>query len=109
MVAFNEQHAFEWPLFADDFGAPGDRALSDEIRTARKLRTCCECLGPITPGMRYRYHSGVYDGSLRAYAFCDGCCKAMAETFHGNYNAMDARAELRRFNIAAEGGEHADL
>jgi hypothetical protein len=105
MVTFNEEHALEWPLFEGDFGAPGDRELSDVIRTARKARTCCECLEPITPGMRYRYHSGIYDGQLRTYTFCDGCCKAMAQTFHGNYNAMDARSAVRSVNLAKREGK----
>lgn len=94
-IGFNDKEALRYPLFQDDFGSPDDRVLTDEIRTARKARTCCECLGPIIPGARYRYHAAVYDGALRTYAFCDECCAAMAKVFNGDWLAMDARSAIR--------------
>lgn len=97
-VTFDEREALRYPLFQDDFGAPGDKQLRDEVVTARKAAVCHECLGPITPGSRYRKHVGVYDGQLMAFGFCSGCCAAMVQVFNGNHLAMDARSALRAEN-----------
>lgn len=95
MSTFSESAALDYPLFADDFGAPGDRILTDEIRTCRKPRTCCECLGPVQAGTRYRYHVAVYDGAMRCYSFCTDCCAAMAINFDDDGAAMEVRWALR--------------
>lgn len=92
---FDEREALRYPLFQDDFGAPGDKVLSDQIITARKAAECHECLEAIDPGTRYRKHVGVYDGQLMAFKFCAGCCAAMAKVFNGNHLAMEARWAIR--------------
>ena len=97
-AAFDEREALRYPLFQDDFGAPGDKQLSDQVITARKAATCHECLGPVDVGTRYRKHVGIYDGQLMAFKFCAGCCAAMAKVFNGDHLAMDARSAVRAEN-----------
>lgn len=98
-TVFDEAGALRYPLFQDDFGEPGDKALSDRIMTCRQTASCCECLGPIETGTRYRKHVGVYGGAMREYKFCAECCAAMAKTFSDgddrDYDAMAERSALR--------------
>lgn len=97
-VEFNEAEALRYPLFQDDFGAPGDKVLRDTIITARASHTCCECWSAINPGDRYRKHVGKYDGSVKQYGFCSQCCAAMAKVFNGEPEAMDSRSQVRAAN-----------
>lgn len=49
--------------------------LDDAVRTARKKRTCDQCLHPIHVGQRYRKQ--VYsDGGLQTYCAHEDCDKA---------------------------------
>lgn len=112
--SFNEAEALRFALFADDFGEPGDRILSDRIVSARTAHTCNECISPVMPGTRYRKHTGIYGGEIHHYSFCAECCAAMAQVFNGGWDAMDERAKVRaaaiqaRFSTPPEttGGRH---
>jgi len=92
---FNEAEALRYPLFQDDFGSRGDKCLSDAIVSCRIECACCECLGAIVTGSRYRKHVGIYDGQLRQFKICEGCCRAMSLVFNGQPDAMVAREVLR--------------
>lgn len=105
----DEAAVLRYSLFQDDFGEPGDRILSDKMVTARKEHTCSECLSPVHPGKRYRYHVGVYNGDLNHYRFCFDCCAAMAQAFDVRDDAdshpMEKRMDVRRANEEANKAE----
>ena len=55
----------------DDYDRPG--FLRDELRVARKDHTCSECRKPIHKGDIYKHTSGVWDGRVAVYKWCDTC------------------------------------
>jgi hypothetical protein len=69
--------ALDFDPFQGDFGAPGDRELSDVMRKARKQHECCHCKGPIIPGESYRARADIADGELMQWKWCALCCAAM--------------------------------
>ena len=42
-------------------------------RKARKVHKCKECGGPILPGDKYEYVSGMWDGSVNHFKTCERC------------------------------------
>lgn len=99
-AAFDERECLKYWPFDGDFGHPSDKILKDKIGIARKPGPCCECLTEIQPGERIRMIGAIFDGQMMSYRYCSACCSAMAEMWTGNWNAMDARWEVRAQNEA---------
>lgn len=93
MTPEQEAACLHWHPFADDFGEPGDRVLSDKVTTARKAGPCFDCEQPIAPGDRTRALSAKFNGELKRYRWCAACCVAM--TADDPTEAMEARLALR--------------
>lgn len=99
-AAFDERECLKYWPFYGDFGHPRDKILKDKVGVARKAGPCCECLTVIVPGERIRMISAIFDDQMMSYRYCSACCSAMAEMCTGNWNAMDARWEVRARNEA---------
>ena len=54
-------------------GDDGPSALSGVWRTARKPHRCYACRETIHPGHRYRYTSGIWDGTPHSFKHCARC------------------------------------
>lgn len=54
---------------------PSPAIYKCETVTARKLHTCCECLGPILAGHEYERVHGLWEGSWSKFATCLGCVR----------------------------------
>lgn len=93
---FDEAEALRANPFEGDFGDQGDKVLKDYIATARKARPCQDCADQIAPGTRVRLLSGRFDGQLRNYAWCAGCCAAMAAARDDGGNAWERRIANRK-------------
>lgn len=59
---------------------------------ARKAHTCLGCDETIQPGQRYRYTSGLFDGSIYSYKHCMRCA-----------TMLDKLHERERERMRAEG------
>jgi hypothetical protein len=59
------------PISANDGDGPS--CSSSEIRKARKSHICYECRGTISPGERYKYESGIWDGRADSFKTCLLC------------------------------------
>lgn len=81
--------------FAGDFGAPGDRVLSNKMGIARKAGDCQDCGQEIQPGERVRMMTAAFDGELMRYRWCALCCAAMALSDEDGGEAYEARCALR--------------
>lgn len=46
---------------------------TSNVRKAAKNHTCFECGGTISKGDLYSYHSGVWDGEVASFKWCDNC------------------------------------
>ena len=99
-AGFDERECLKYWPFDGDYGDPSDRILKDKIGIARKAGPCCECLTEIVPGERIRMIGAIFDGQMMSYRYCSACCTAMAEMWNGDWNAMDARWEVRARNEA---------
>jgi len=97
---FDERECLKYWPFDGDYGHPSDKILKDKIGIARKQGPCCECLTAIQPGERIRMIGAIFDDQMMSYRYCSACCTAMAEMWTGNWNAMDARWEVRARNEA---------
>ena len=97
-AAFDESECLKYWPFDGDFGHPSDKVLKDKIGLARKAGPCCECLSEIKPSERIRMIVAIFDDQVMSYRCCSACCLAMAEIWTGNWNAMDARSEVRAQN-----------
>ena len=64
--------------FDGDFGAQGDRILSDKMVTGRKAHTCSHCDGPVSVGERHRSRTEIVDGDMMSHRWCAACCALMA-------------------------------
>ncbi len=62
-------------------------------RKARKHHTCESCSGPIVPGERYRYVSGVFDHSGFSFKQC-GDCMAAHDEFAERHDEAPAVVDL---------------
>jgi hypothetical protein len=51
----------------------GPDVWSSKVRKARKEHKCYACRETIPVGARYRYSSGLWDGSWGDCKHCDGC------------------------------------
>ena len=72
-------------------------AFSEQTRKARKAYTCGECLTLIPVGERYRYLSGIWDGTPGAYRFhvaCDEARKVFGQLVWAAQRAARERARL---------------
>lgn len=58
--------------YCDDYDPPA--FYSKSFHMARKPHRCDECGGPISPGERYRYISGLWDGYFQIFKDCERCC-----------------------------------
>lgn len=76
-----------------------------EDRRARKAHRCCECRGSISPGEKYTYLSGVWDGDAMVYKTCGDCSLLRSEIqsdigelieLGGLYSDMDDPNDLKR-------------
>lgn len=84
--------------FEGDFGEQSDRVLSDKIVIARKQVTCGCCFETIQIGSNARKLSAVFDGNLMSYAWCETCCKAMADSWEDEGIAWEHRCSLGNQN-----------
>lgn len=55
--------------------------LSDAPRVARKEHKCTWCGQPISPGERYQYSSGVFEGEFVTNSLHPECDKAAQEDY----------------------------
>lgn len=102
---FDEKLCLALEPFAGDFGAPGDKILSDKIcRCRRQLKASWHLCGlAILPGTFYRRCAAIYDEAFSSFVWCSDCCAAMAKSWdwHNSANStsksspMDARYKLR--------------
>lgn len=92
---FNESDCLKYYPFDGDFGAPGDRTLSDRIVTARREGECHDCAQTIHRGERTRRLCAIFDKEMRSYRWCEACCCAMAGSWTDSGAALEARAALR--------------
>jgi hypothetical protein len=92
--------------FEGDYGGSGsgDRILSDAVVTCRKAATCHACNGQCEPKTAIRRRVEVYDGELMSFAWCNACCKAMAD-YSKNPEGLEARYEIGELARAHALGE----
>lgn len=64
--------------FEGDFGAPGDKVLTNRMVIARKPGPCSHCATAIQKGERIRRQTSKFDGELMTHRWCALCCTAMA-------------------------------
>lgn len=91
----DEANILDFDAFQGDFGAPGDRVLTNKMGIARKPGECQDCGQEIKPGERVRMMSAVFDGELMRYRWCALCCAAMASYEQDHGEAYEARCALR--------------
>jgi len=60
-------------LIDSEHGGSTPSELHEKIRKARKTYRCCECGCTISPGERYEYASGRWDGEYDQYRTCLPC------------------------------------
>ena len=80
--------------FEGDFGGQSDRVLSDKIVVARKEVTCGCCRETIHVGTNARKLTAIFDGSLMSYAWCESCCKAMADSWEDDGESWEHRCSI---------------
>lgn len=78
MKTESDQSILDFDPFEGDFGAPGDRVLTNKMVVARKEGPCAHCALTIKRGERVRRQTGLFDGELMTHRWCALCCQAMA-------------------------------
>lgn len=58
-----------------DYDYDQPQFYSEGTRKARKTHRCCECGGPIHPGMLYVYRSGKWDSGVETFKECFFCAE----------------------------------
>lgn len=80
------EDALKYDPFEGDFGAPGDRPLTDKIVTAKKQYACWHCKYPIAIGERHRSRSDISDGCFMSFRWCASCCQAMIDEMSATFD-----------------------
>jgi hypothetical protein len=88
-----------------DFDPP--EAYREEQRTARKPHRCEDCSTPITPGTRYVYISGVWDGRGDSFHRCLECA-AISDAARDAGCITSIGGTLEEAPEALVSGEHDD-
>lgn len=72
----------------------GVKVIRDKMVTTQSSRDCCICFQKNVAGERGRVQTVVMDGRLRNYTMCNLCCRAMAESWSDDGDAIEERTSL---------------
>lgn len=64
----------------------GPKFFREEVRTARKQHSCCECSAEILPGEQYYSQAGKWDGRVDSFAqhlLCRDACVWIRDVMQG--------------------------
>ena len=92
------------PLYG---GEDGPSCSTTKVRTARKDHRCAECRAAITPGSKYEYASGIWDGFADSYKTCLLCVEIRNHFACGSgweYGSVWAQLEESFFPEMKAGG-----